>query len=62
MTPPLSIAIDSIRVGTLGFYTYRSLSFPTPPGLEAGRFCIQLPEDDTSKSILQDIKSLCRAS
>ena len=28
MTPPLSVANDSIRVGTLGFYTYRSLSFP----------------------------------
>ena len=58
MTPPLSIACDSIRVGTLGFYTYRSLSFPTPVGLEAGRFCIQMPEDDVSKSILRDIKRM----
>jgi transcriptional regulator with XRE-family HTH domain len=60
MTSSLSIASDAIRIGTLGFYRYRALNFPTPPGLEAGRLCIQLPEDDASISILQNIKLLCR--
>jgi transcriptional regulator with XRE-family HTH domain len=60
MTSPLSVANDSIRVGNLGFYTYRSLIFPTPPGLEAGRLCVQLPEDRASISILRDIKLLCQ--
>lgn len=59
MTSPLAVANDSIRVGTLGFYSYRSLIFPTPPGLEAGRLCVQLPRDRASTSILRKIKSLC---
>jgi hypothetical protein len=58
MTSPLAVANDSIRVGTLGFYSYRSLIFPTPPGLEAGRLCVQLPQDRASTSILRQIKSL----
>jgi transcriptional regulator with XRE-family HTH domain len=61
MTSPLSVANDSIRVGNLGFYTYRSLIFPTPPGLEAGRLCVQLPADGASASILREIKLLCCA-
>lgn len=56
ITSSLSVATDAIRVGTLGIYRYRALLFPTPPGLERGRFCIQLPEDQVSTSILQEIK------
>jgi transcriptional regulator with XRE-family HTH domain len=62
ITSSLAVASDSIRVGTLGVYTYRVLPFPTPPGLEAGRFCIQLPEDRASTSVLQAIKLQCRAN
>ena len=61
ITSSLSFAGDAIRVGTLGVYTYRALPFPTPPGLESGRFCIQLPEDQESVSVLQAIKLLSRA-
>ncbi len=61
MTSPLSVARESIRVGTLGVFTYRSLHFSTPPELDAGRFCVQLPADDTSMSILADIKVLSRS-
>jgi hypothetical protein len=57
VTAPLSVANDAIRVGTLGVYSYQAVPFPTPPGLDAGRFCIQLPEDDESVSILRAIKS-----
>lgn len=60
ITSSLSVATDAIRVGPLGIYRYRALLFPTPPGLERGRFCIQLPEDQASTSILQEIKSLSR--
>jgi len=62
ITSSLAVASDSIRVGTLGVYTYRVLPFPTPPGLEAGRFCIQLPKDRASTSVLQAIKLQCRAN
>jgi transcriptional regulator with XRE-family HTH domain len=61
MTSPLTVANDSIRVGTLGFYTYRSLIFPTPPELEAGRLCVQLPADRASASILREITLLRQA-
>jgi transcriptional regulator with XRE-family HTH domain len=58
ITSSLSVATDAIRVGTLGIYRYRALLFPTPPELERGRFCVQLPEDQASTSIIQAIKLL----
>jgi transcriptional regulator with XRE-family HTH domain len=61
ITSPLSVSTDAIRVGELGFYAYRAVPFPAPPGLEDGRFCIQLPEDEESASILEAIKSVCSA-